>query len=263
MQGLHNGVLQCPHDCQCASTELCEWLRLHLAASNTERHNVIASHATGSMVLRPLPFVCRVLPARPVPKGIPLPDWATTGVPMEEMQSPQQLHVPVRSDATLKKLRKACLLGRAALDEAHRHVKPGVTTDEIDRVKPLSSTSSSNTNMPPACACSCVRTLHVLCLTTIRAAYDVLPSMYQSCTQECTAFHLACVQTGWYRNAPKEHVPAYLDVPCRSSTISLLSTVHILRLYSTITFQRAFVQALTKSSVTGFQTPENWWKGTS
>lgn len=79
--------------------------------------------------------MCRVTPARSVPKEIPLPDWASTGVPLEEMQSPQQLHVPARSESAVNKIRKACHLGRLILDEAHRHVRPGVTTDEIDRVR--------------------------------------------------------------------------------------------------------------------------------
>eukprot|EP00892_Ulva_mutabilis_P010010 jgi/Ulvmu1/7381/UM036_0041.1 len=83
---------------------------------------------TGS--LRP----AKVMPARQVPQGIPLPDWASTGVPMEEMRSNQQLQTLVRTKAQIEALRKACELGRATLDEAHRHVKPGVTTDEIDRV---------------------------------------------------------------------------------------------------------------------------------
>lgn len=77
----------------------------------------------------------RVSSQRTVPQGVPLPDWASTGVPAAEMRSPQQLQVPVRTEAQIKKLRKACQLGRAILDEAHRHVKPGVTTDEIDRVR--------------------------------------------------------------------------------------------------------------------------------
>lgn len=76
-----------------------------------------------------------MLPARTVPNGIPLPDWASTGVPYQEMQSPQQLHIRTRTESDIQNLRKACQLGRSILDEAHRHVKPGVTTDEIDRVR--------------------------------------------------------------------------------------------------------------------------------
>jgi methionyl aminopeptidase len=44
-------------------------------------------------------------------------------------------HVPVVSDeADLAKLRKCCLIARQALDAGHAMVKPGVTTEEIDKV---------------------------------------------------------------------------------------------------------------------------------
>jgi hypothetical protein len=42
--------------------------------------------------------------------------------------------VAVRTAAELAGIRKACLVGREVLDAAHRAVRPGVTTDEIDRV---------------------------------------------------------------------------------------------------------------------------------
>lgn len=74
-------------------------------------------------------------PSRSVPDGISKPDWASTGVPEEEMNSKHQSNVPVRTQAELDAFQAACELGREILDEAHRHVKPGVTTDEIDRVR--------------------------------------------------------------------------------------------------------------------------------
>lgn len=42
--------------------------------------------------------------------------------------------VPLRKGAELAGIRAACLLGRQILDLAHAAVKPGVTTDEIDRL---------------------------------------------------------------------------------------------------------------------------------
>lgn len=76
----------------------------------------------------------RVAPQRSVPDDIEKPDWAVTGYPAEEIASRQQSIVPVRSTDAIAKLRAACELGRDILDVAHRLVKPGVTTDEIDRV---------------------------------------------------------------------------------------------------------------------------------
>lgn len=78
---------------------------------------------------------CRVTPPRAVPDKIPKPDWASSGVPAEEMSSKHQSNIPVRTQAELAAFQAACELGREILDEAHRHVKPGVTTDEIDRVR--------------------------------------------------------------------------------------------------------------------------------
>ena len=42
--------------------------------------------------------------------------------------------VSVRSPKEIKGIREACLIARNILDAAHAAVRPGVTTDEIDRV---------------------------------------------------------------------------------------------------------------------------------
>ena len=42
--------------------------------------------------------------------------------------------VPIRSAREIEGLRAACRLAREVLDKAHAVVRPGVTTDEIDRV---------------------------------------------------------------------------------------------------------------------------------
>ena len=42
--------------------------------------------------------------------------------------------VPVRSAEEVEGLRQACLAARKILDAAHAAVRPGVTTEEIDRV---------------------------------------------------------------------------------------------------------------------------------
>lgn len=51
------------------------------------------------------------------------------------MRSPQQHTVPIRTPKQIAGHRAACALGRDILDAAHRAVRPGVTTDEIDRVR--------------------------------------------------------------------------------------------------------------------------------
>lgn len=42
--------------------------------------------------------------------------------------------VPVRSGEEVEGVRQACLVARRVLDAAHAAVRPGVTTDEIDRI---------------------------------------------------------------------------------------------------------------------------------
>ena len=69
-----------------------------------------------------------------VPEHIPKTDYAGTGFPQSEMLSRQQQNVPVRSPAAVEGIRAACLAGRRLLDLAHDAVKPGATTDDIDRV---------------------------------------------------------------------------------------------------------------------------------
>lgn len=50
------------------------------------------------------------------------------------MESRQQHSVPVWSGAALEGIRAACAAGRRILDKAHAAVRPGITTDEIDRI---------------------------------------------------------------------------------------------------------------------------------
>lgn len=76
----------------------------------------------------------KIGPTRRVPEGIPLPDYARSSIPFSEQESRQQHSVPIRTEKEIAKARAACRIGREVLDEAARAVRPGVTTDEIDRV---------------------------------------------------------------------------------------------------------------------------------
>ncbi|KAK9832038.1 hypothetical protein WJX81_000819 [Elliptochloris bilobata] len=75
-----------------------------------------------------------ISPRRPVPAGIPLPDYAETANPTSELENKQQRIVPIRTAEEIKGLRAACRLAREVLDKAHAAIRPGVTTDEIDHV---------------------------------------------------------------------------------------------------------------------------------
>jgi len=76
----------------------------------------------------------KIGPSRRVPEGIALPDYATSSIPFSEQESKQQHSIPIRNEREIAKARAACRIGREVLDEAARAVRPGVTTDELDRV---------------------------------------------------------------------------------------------------------------------------------
>lgn len=72
-------------------------------------------------------------PRRPVKEGIVLPDYARDGIPRSE-QTFRSTHVEVLDEEAINTMRRVCKIGRLILDAAAALVKPGVTTDEIDRV---------------------------------------------------------------------------------------------------------------------------------
>jgi methionyl aminopeptidase len=76
----------------------------------------------------------RIGPMRPIPDHIPKPDYYLTGYPAKEMESRQQHAVKIRTEKDVAGIREACRIGREVLDLAAAAIRPGVTTDEIDRV---------------------------------------------------------------------------------------------------------------------------------
>lgn len=76
-----------------------------------------------------------VSPMRSVPRHIPRPDYADhiSGVSDLERTSRQSI-IEVHDVKTIEKMRRTCRAGREVLDLAARAVRPGVTTDEIDRI---------------------------------------------------------------------------------------------------------------------------------
>ncbi|KAK0228508.1 peptidase M24, structural domain-containing protein [Armillaria fumosa] len=70
---------------------------------------------------------------RTVPDHIPRPEYADDGRPMAEARAAGQ---PPRilSKEEQDKMRTVCRLAREVLDIAASHVKPGVTTDELDEI---------------------------------------------------------------------------------------------------------------------------------
>lgn len=77
----------------------------------------------------------RIAPPRTIPDHIPKPDYFFDGYPAQEQSSRQQTQAVIRTNPEqLAGIRAACRAGREILDCAAAAVKPGVTTDEIDRI---------------------------------------------------------------------------------------------------------------------------------
>lgn len=90
--------------------------------------NMPAFDWTGA--LRPFP----ISPTLAVPRAIARPDYADTGYPKEEIESRMQSVVPILDAKGIEGLRKACHVGRLVIDAVARAIKPGVTTDFLDKV---------------------------------------------------------------------------------------------------------------------------------
>ncbi|EIM89990.1 methionine aminopeptidase [Stereum hirsutum FP-91666 SS1] len=72
-------------------------------------------------------------PTRIVPEHIKRPDYAESGVPTSESRragQPPRILTPEEQE----KMRVVCKLAREVLDIAASHVRPGITTDEIDAI---------------------------------------------------------------------------------------------------------------------------------
>ncbi|GMM29480.1 methionine aminopeptidase [Martiniozyma asiatica (nom. inval.)] len=73
-------------------------------------------------------------PRRDVPEDIVRPDYAKDGVPETELKNDRTAKVKILTEEEIEKMRKVCRFGREVLDAAGAAVKPGVTTDELDRI---------------------------------------------------------------------------------------------------------------------------------
>jgi methionyl aminopeptidase len=75
-----------------------------------------------------------VSPMRSVPSHIPRPDYAETGEPESENQFKRgSMAIEVHTPEQIAVLREASVLSREALDLAGSMIRPGITTDEIDK----------------------------------------------------------------------------------------------------------------------------------
>lgn len=74
----------------------------------------------------------RVSPMMKVPDHIPKPDYALTGHSKSEEEESSGIEYKTEKD--IQGMREACRVGREVLDIAGSKVRPGITTEEIDKV---------------------------------------------------------------------------------------------------------------------------------
>lgn len=72
-------------------------------------------------------------PRREVKEGIVEPDYAKDGVPTSELKM-NRSEIKILDEELIEKMRHTSRLAREVIDIAARAVKPGVTTEEIDKI---------------------------------------------------------------------------------------------------------------------------------
>ncbi|GME76932.1 unnamed protein product [Ambrosiozyma monospora] len=73
-------------------------------------------------------------PKKEVPEKIKLPGYAQNGAPLDEMEHYKLNKIVVLKPDEIKKMKIVCELGREVLDAAAAAVRPGITTEEIDKI---------------------------------------------------------------------------------------------------------------------------------
>lgn len=71
---------------------------------------------------------------RPIPGHIKLPDYAAHGKPLSELKNDRLGKITILTPKEITKIRKVARASREILDAVAKHVRPGVTTDELDEI---------------------------------------------------------------------------------------------------------------------------------
>ncbi|KAI9268057.1 peptidase M24, structural domain-containing protein [Phascolomyces articulosus] len=103
---------------------------VHKAKLESEPHDPFPNYKyTGS-----LRAVYPLSPKRQVPAEIARPDYAETGIPVSEQNVRASSTIKVLNEKEIEGMRKVCKVAREVLDIGAAAVRPGITTDEIDRI---------------------------------------------------------------------------------------------------------------------------------
>lgn len=136
---------------------------MHKQENKTGYYNPFPNFSyTGA--LRP---VYPLSPRRELPKTIPRPDYAADGIPKAGRSLVNRNKVELLDKKGQDAMRKVCRLAREVLDIAAAALRPGITTDEIDRIvheeciKRNSYPSPLNYNHFPKSVCTSVN--EVIC----------------------------------------------------------------------------------------------------
>lgn len=73
-------------------------------------------------------------PKRSIPKHIKLPDHARDGKPIGEIKYDRVGKITILTPKEITKIKKCAKVSREILDETAKHVRPGITTDELDEI---------------------------------------------------------------------------------------------------------------------------------
>ncbi|KAI9490924.1 peptidase M24, structural domain-containing protein [Zychaea mexicana] len=103
---------------------------VHKAKIESEPHNPFPNYKfTG-----PLRPVYPLSPKREVPGEIAKPDYAVTGIPVSEQNVRASSTIKCLNEKEIEGMRKVCKIAREVLDIGAAAIRPGITTDEIDRI---------------------------------------------------------------------------------------------------------------------------------
>ncbi|KAI8374746.1 peptidase M24, structural domain-containing protein [Radiomyces spectabilis] len=114
---------------ECFKNNWAKHKAVHKAKIESEPHDPFPNYRyTGD-----LKAVYPLSPQREVPKSIERPDYAVTGIPISE-QKTRGSAIKVLDKDEIEGMRKVCKIAREVLDIGAAAIRPGITTDEIDRI---------------------------------------------------------------------------------------------------------------------------------
>ena len=131
---VHPGLYHfCSQDCFKINWKTHKLLHASVSGSSDISYQPFSGYLyTGT--LRKYPVSPQVSVSREEHPGIVHPDYHQTGVPESEEKSYGSATIKVNTPDEIKKMRKVCRLGRQILDTVARHIRPGITTDALDKI---------------------------------------------------------------------------------------------------------------------------------